>query len=186
MLDLGTILERCRQGDDLAWEALVREYQSRIYGLAFHYMRNEEEARDAAQEIFVRLYQRLDRIEGHATFLPWLLRMGRNLCIDRIRRGKARPPASDVTLDDGIDIPSPIRGPEEDATAGEHRQLLYRALDKLSNINREIILLKEIQGMTLGEISETLSIPLGTAKTRAMRARLELARTVLELDPSYG
>jgi RNA polymerase sigma-70 factor (ECF subfamily) len=184
-LDLETLLERCRQGDGLAWEALVRRYQNRVYGLALHYMRNEDEARDLAQEIFIRIYRMLDRVGSAETFVPWMLRVGRNLCIDRIRRVRARPPASDLPVEEGFDIASPSGGPEENAARSEKAKLVYEAMGRMSEINREMILLKEIQGLTLGEISEMLSIPLGTAKTRSMRARLELARTVLELDPSY-
>jgi RNA polymerase sigma-70 factor (ECF subfamily) len=112
--------------------------------------------------------------------------VARNLCIDRIRRRKARPPASDLSVEEGFDLPSPAGGPEEGARQSERARLVYRALGRMSEINREMILLKDIQGLNLPEISEILSIPLGTAKTRSMRARMELARTVMELDASYG
>ena len=64
MLDVSTLVERCRAGDDLAWESLIRRFQARVYGVAYHYLRNSEEARDAAQEIFVKVYRRLDSYQG--------------------------------------------------------------------------------------------------------------------------
>jgi len=88
--DLLVLVERCRQGDDLAWEQLVRRCQGRVYALAYHYLGRFEDARDVAQEVFVRVYQQLDSCHGYG-FMAWLLRIARNHCIDQIRRWKARP-----------------------------------------------------------------------------------------------
>lgn len=186
MPDLDTLLERCRQGDDLAWEALIRKYQGRVFGLAFHYMRDREEARDAAQEIFIRVYQRLDSLKEGQAFLPWMLRLARNSCIDRLRRLKVRTPEIAVPVEDGPQIPSGDLTPEENSILDARQGLLYRALGELSEKNREIILLKDIQELKLEEIAEMLALPLGTVKSRTNRARIELAKAVQLLDPSYG
>jgi RNA polymerase sigma-70 factor (ECF subfamily) len=186
LLDDATLLERCRQGNDLAWEALVRRYQGRVYSVAYHYMREPEEARDAAQEVFIRVYQRLETFQGGETFLPWLLSLARNCCIDRLRKRKVRTPASSVPLDDAPQIAAEQPTAEDEASSRSAEKLLYRALDRLSDKNREIILLKEIQGLKLEEIAQMLSLPIGTVKSRSNRARIELARKVRVLDPSYG
>ena len=186
MLDVSTLVERCRQGDDLAWEALVRRFQSRVFGLAYHYMRNAEEARDVAQDIFIRIYQRLDTFEGSETFIPWMLRLARNVCIDSLRRRKARPPASSETEDDALHMVAVGPTPEDAASARSTRQLLYRAMDRMSESDREILLLKEIQGLKVEEVSTLLGIPIGTVKSRCHRARLELVSKIRRLDPSYG
>ena len=158
-------------------------YQARIHGLAFHYVRNPEEARDLAQDIFVRIYNKLETFQGHETFLAWMLRLARNLCIDHLRRLKARPPAHDVPVDDGPELSDPAETPEEAWVAGSRKRLVHRALQKLSEQYREIILLKDIQGLKLEEIASMLELPLGTVKSRSNRARLELARVVLDLNP---
>lgn len=186
MLDLDLLLARCRQGDDLAWEALVGQYQGRIFGLALHFLRDREDARDAAQEVFVKLYAHLDSLEEGAAFLPWLLRLARNCCIDRLRRRVVRTPPQAVTLDDAVELPSPGPSPEERALAGARERLLYRALGELSEKNREMILLKDAQELSLEEISELLGLPIGTVKSRSHRARIELAQAIRALDPSYG
>ncbi len=186
MLDLDTLLERCRQGDDLAWEALVRQHQGRIFGLALHSLRDREEARDAAQEIFLRVYTRLDSLLEGQAFLPWLLRLARNCCIDRLRRREVHTPAFAVALDEAHARSSPEPSPEEDALSGAREVLLYRALGELSEKNREMILLRDTQELKLEEIAELLSLPLGTVKSRAHRARIELALAIRTLDPSYG
>ena len=181
-MELADLLDRCRQGDELAWEALVRRYQARVYGLAYHYLRDPEEARDVAQEIFVRVYRKLGSYrDEHATFLPWMLRVGRNVCIDHLRRAKARPADAGQPLDDAPEIIDPGPTPEGAWEADSSKQLVHRALQRLSGASREIILLKEIQGLRFDEIASMLDIPLGTVKSRSNRARLELARAVMAL-----
>jgi RNA polymerase sigma-70 factor (ECF subfamily) len=184
-VDLDDLLARCRGGDDLAWEALVRRYQGRIFALAYHYLGNREEAREAAQETFVRVYRKLDTFEG-GSFVAWMVSIGRNCCIDRVRHLRARPALDGPPLDERLAAPDPTPGPEQATLAHERESLLYRALDRMSEINREMILLKDIQGLKQAEIAEALSLPLGTVKTRSHRARLELARCILELDPTFG
>ncbi len=186
MADLAAILERCRRGDELAWEALVRMYQSRVYSVALQYVRNPDEARDLAQDIFVRVYRRLDTFQGHETFLPWLMRLARNASIDHLRRKKARPPRTDISVDEGPQIPDPGPDPEQNWMTDRRRRLVYQALEQVSEANREMILLKEIQGLNLQEIADLLAVPMGTVKSRSNRARLELARAILALDPGAG
>ncbi|MCP3982332.1 MAG: sigma-70 family RNA polymerase sigma factor [bacterium] len=185
MAELTTLLERCRQGDGLAWEALVRQFQGRIYAVALHYSRNSEEARDMAQEIFIRVYSRLGSFHGDH-FVPWMLRLARNLCIDKLRRKKARPVSGEIAMDDAPEMVDEAPTPEENWFSDRKQQLVYRAMGRMSEQNREMILLKEIQGLNLQEIADLLQAPLGTVKSRSNRARLELARAVIALDPSYG
>jgi RNA polymerase sigma-70 factor (ECF subfamily) len=184
LVDAATLLDRCRRGDDLAWEALVRTHQSSVYAVTRYYLRDSEEARDVAQDVFVRLYERLASFEGGDTFKAWLLRMARNACIDRLRRIKARPPATDVPVDDAGLVSGD--DPEASAQAEARERLLRRAVAELGEKNREVLLLKEIQGLKLEEVAEILSLPLGTVKSRSSRARLELAAALRRLDPSFG
>ena len=79
--DVAALVERCRRGDGLAWERLVRSCQGRVYGLAYHYRGSVEEARDLTQEVFVRVYQQLGTYKDDG-FMAWLLRITRNLCTD--------------------------------------------------------------------------------------------------------
>lgn len=185
-LELKTLLEHCRQGDDLAWEALVRRYQGRVFGVTMHYMRDREEARDMAQETFIKLYRKLETLRDGETFLPWLIRLARNCCIDRLRRLKIRTPEHPVSVEDGVEIPTPRPTPEERSLERSRSGILYQALDGLSEQSREMILLKDIQELKLGQIADMLALPLGTVKSRSHRARLELAEAIQDLDPSFG
>jgi RNA polymerase sigma-70 factor (ECF subfamily) len=181
-----TLLRRCRRGDDLAWEALVRHHQSRLFSVAFNYMRDREEARDVTQDVFVKIYRQLKTLREGDAFLPWMLRIARNSCIDRLRHLKSRRPEIDVPLEHAAEIKSDSLNPEEVTHRGSRTELVQQALGTLGSTNREIIMLKDIQGLKLDEISDLLSLPLGTVKSRSHRARLELAQAVRTLDPSYG
>lgn len=180
------LLRRCRAGDPLAWEVLVREYQGRILGITYGYVGDPDEARDLAQEVFLRIYQRLDRCRDPRKLTPWMVRITRNLCLDHLRRKKARPPRLDLPVEDVRTLASSEPGPEEQTAAEARRSLVHRALRTLGNLSREIILLKEIQDLALDEVASILGIPVGTVKSRLHRARIELARAVLALggDPA--
>ena len=186
-IDEAALVERCRQGDDLAWEWLVRRCQGRVYGLAYHYLGSVEDARDVAQEAFVRVYRQLASFEGDR-FMAWLLRITRNLCIDQLRRRKTRPPAEDLRADADDDTapPDAAPSPEQAWLSDARRRVVHEALRRLNAANREVILLKDIQGLRLDEIAGMLGLPIGTVKSRAHRARLELARQVIAIDPSYA
>jgi len=184
--EVTALVERCRQGDSLAWEQLVRSHQGRVYALAYHYLGGVEEARDLTQEVFVRVYQQLRTYKGEG-FVAWLLRVTRNLCIDQIRRRRIRPPAEDLLAQDNEwAMPDTAPDPEQSWLTGERQRLVYEALRHLNGTSREMILLKEIQGLQLKEIAEMLALPIGTVKSRSNRARLELARQVIAIDPSYA
>jgi RNA polymerase sigma-70 factor (ECF subfamily) len=181
-MELPTLLERCRQGDELAWEAFVHQFQRRIYGLATCYTSNADEARDFAQDVFVRLYRTRARWIDADRFVPWMIRVARNVCLDQVRARGRRPPVSEVAVDELIDLAAPEGSPEEDYAARSRQRLFYRALSRLTDLAREIIVLKEIQGLSLEEVASLLRVPLGTVKSRSNRARIDLARNVLALE----
>ena len=180
MIDLDLVLQQCRSGDELAWEVLVRQFQARVYGIAYHYVNNAEEARDLAQEIFLRIHQNIAICTESKLFLPWMIRISRNACIDHLRRKRARPPAHDLEAGEMFDLASSACTPEDQWMADSRKNLLYQAVQALGRLSREIIILKEIQGLSMEEISTLLSIPVGTVKSRSHRARLELAEKLVE------
>lgn len=183
-LDLDDLLRRCIKGDAIAWEVLVRQLQGRVHGVARFYLRDGEEARDIAQEALIRVYRSLDTYRMGTNFTAWVLRITRNCAIDRLRQLRASPQTEELPDDELVaDATCAFVQP---AGVNESHQLLYRAMELLSPAHREMILLKDIQGLEQKEIAQMLSLPLGTVKTRATRARIELARRILDLDPTYG
>lgn len=180
--DLELIIQRCREGDELAWEALVRQFQGRVFALALHYVRSREEARDVAQEVFIRVWRGLPNFELTASFIPWILKITRTSSIDHVRRRKARPPAEDLLADEMHTLSDPSMRPDELAERESRRSLVHRALQQIGDVHREILQLQEIQELPLNEVARMLNIPEGTAKSRASRARAELARAVVRIE----
>jgi RNA polymerase sigma-70 factor (ECF subfamily) len=181
-MEQAELLQRCRDGDELAWEVLVRQHQARVYAIAYGYTGREDEARDLAQDIFVRVFRRLDTCEAAEKFVPWLVRVARNAGIDHLRRRQARPPQQDIPAEEMRDLKATGPDPEQHWLQDRRKRLVMQALQHLSNINKEIILLKDIQGLPLEEIATMLDLPLGTIKSRSSRARVELAKAVLVLQ----
>ncbi len=185
-IDQTELLKRCQEGDELAWEVLVRQHQGRICAIAYGYVGEQDDALDLAQDIFVRVYERLHTCVEAEKFVAWMTRIARNACIDHLRRRKARPPRQDIPAEDMVNLSSGGPTPEDHLISSSRERLVHRALQKLSEINREIIVLKDIQGLPLEEISGMLDLPLGTVKSRSSRARIELARTITDMGAGPG
>lgn len=174
-MDDSQLIPWVRRGDELAWEVFVRRFQGRVFALAYHYTGHGEDARDLAQEVFVRVYQNLNQVPDEPGCLPWILRIARNAAIDHLRRAKARPPLGDLPAETLFDLRSPEPDPETVHLAADRKAAVHRALQEVTDLNREILILKEIQGLSVEEIAGILGVPAGTVKSRAHRARLELA-----------
>jgi RNA polymerase sigma-70 factor (ECF subfamily) len=180
------LIGRCRAGDELAWEGFVRQAQGRVYALAYSYLNDREEARDLAQEIFIRLYETRDRWPDDSEFVPWLIHVARNRSVDYLRRRKARVLSSALPEEHFAAVADAGEGPEEQAVAASRRHLLRAALGRLSAISREILMLRDIQGLSVDQVSTLLGVPEGTVKSRASRARVELAEQVAGLSRLPG
>jgi RNA polymerase sigma-70 factor, ECF subfamily len=184
--NLAPLVERCRAGDALAWEAFVRQLQGRLFALAYSYAGDREDARDLAQEIFVRLYEARGQWPTGDEFLPWLFRVARNRSVDYLRRRSVRRPAASVDESAIAELPDPGPGAEARAIESDRRGLLRAALKGLSAINREIVVLRDVHGLSIHQVASVLGVPLGTVKSRASRARAELAERVLAMSRGQG
>jgi RNA polymerase sigma-70 factor (ECF subfamily) len=176
------LIRLCKQGESWAWEYLVTAHQDRILNLAYQFAGNREEARDLAQEIFVRLYLRLDRYEQGRSFRTWFNSLARNLCIDHYRQRRQERRVVPTPVDEFTKLASSAPAPDQRVERRERKELLMRAMDTLSEISREAIVLKDLQEMTLEEIAEMLRLPIGTVKSRIFRARIELGRAIQKLQ----
>jgi len=175
------LVRECRRGDARAWEALVRRHQDRILSLAFQFTGDREEARDLAQEIFVRLYHKLDGFDAGREFRIWFNSLARNLCIDDYRRRRRLPPRHPRAVDEIATLAAGGEPPERRVERRSEREVLLRAMDGLGAASREAIVLKELQGHTIEEIAAMLRVPEGTVKSRLFRARIELAAAIVRL-----
>lgn len=179
------LVVRCLQQDEYAWQILVERHSHRVLNIAFQFTGRREEAEDLAQEIFLRVYRSLRRFDLGTSFLPWLVRVSRNLCIDEYR-SRAREKASLLG-----DEPDPERtpdrrpGPLQNLEEKELGETVRRGLGKLSEELRTALILRDLQGLSYTEIAEALELPEGTVKSRIHRGRLELAQ-ILSREPEHG
>ena len=157
-----------------------------MFALAYSYVGDREDARDLAQEIFVRLYEARAQWLTGDEFLPWLFRVARNRSIDFLRRRKVRTPPATADEAAVAELADPAPGPEARALESDRRGLLHAALRGLSAINREIVVLRDVHGLSVQHVASVLGIPVGTVKSRASRARVELAERVMALARGRG
>ena len=188
------IIEKVLSGDTEAFEALVIEHQNKVYSLALRMVGNEEDARDMAQEAFIRAFNSLTGFRGDSKFSVWLYRLTSNICIDFIRsRAKKRTVSMTWTDEDGddageLEVPDERFSPEAQLERTLTRESVRRGLDSLSPQYREILLRREINGLSYDEIGEALGIEPGTVKSRIFRARKKLCDFLLREGniPEFG
>ncbi len=170
------LIERCKKGDQTAYELLVRKYQNSVFNLCRKMVRNPEEARDLSQEAFVKTFATLDRFNPVYAFSSWLYKITANLCIDHLRRQRMKTLSLDEPMEgqDGT-LPRELqdRGsrPDEDSERSEMRGAIQTAIARLPEHYRVILLLRHQDQLSYEEIAATLAIPLGTVKARIHRAR---------------
>lgn len=174
-------IKQVLKGDQNAFGEIVEIYKDKVFQLAYRMLGNRHEAEDIAQEAFIRAYVNIQSYNINLKFSTWLYRIATNLCIDRIRKKKP-----DYYLDaevagtDGLtmysQIPSKTSLPEDDIESLELQDTIQRAISKLPEKYRSVIVLKYIEELSLNEISEILDMPLGTVKTRIHRGRETLRK----------
>lgn len=168
-------------GDTEAFERLVRTYENKIYHLALRMCGSSEEASDVAQEAFLAAWRGLPSFRGEANFATWLYRLTSNAAIDYLRRQKKE--RGDMSLDDedlGLDAVDTGPGPQDAAERTEVRTAVAAGLQQLSEGHRQVLVLREIQGLSYEEIADVLEVDLGTVKSRISRARTALRKILLE------
>lgn len=159
---------RAARGGDLdAFEGLVRRYQRRVYALAYHHLRDPDEAQDLAQEVFVRLYRNLDRYDPDRPFEPWFWRLAANVAATYRRQR----PAAAAEL---VDVAEAVSAAREEALP------LARALADLSDELRLPVLLHYYLDLPLEEIATAMNLSLSAVKSRLHRARALLRRLLVE------
>ncbi|RKI71167.1 sigma-70 family RNA polymerase sigma factor [bacterium 1xD42-67] len=185
------LVERAKRGDQEAFEQLVLDNQNRVYALALRLVDDREEAADLAQEAFVKAWQGLVSFQGESSFSTWIYRLTTNLCIDYLRKQKRREgvePA--VSLDDedsGWLEPADWEGdPQRLLERAERGRALAQGLEQLSEWQRQILVLRELSGLSYQEIGQTLDIDLGTVRSRIARARMALRKILLEDGNFFG
>ncbi|PWL76155.1 MAG: RNA polymerase subunit sigma [Clostridiales bacterium] len=172
-------------GDANAFETLVLEYEKNVYNIALRMTGNSEDAADMTQEAFIKAYNSLQSFRGDSKFSVWLYRIVSNVCLDFLRSKNRRPTVSlSVEDDDGedaqLDVADESQSPELLLDRKLTRDSVRRGLDSLPPDYRQILLLREIQGLSYDEIAQALSLEVGTVKSRIFRARKRLCTFLID------
>ena len=168
-------------GDTEAFERLVETYENKIYTLALRMSGSPDDAGDIAQEAFLAAWRGLPAFRGEAGFATWLYRLASNATIDYLRR--QRKQRGELSLDDeelGLDAVDAGPGPQDAAEGEEVRSAVAAGLGALSEGHRQVLVLRELQGLSYEEIAAVLAVDLGTVKSRISRARSALRKILLE------
>ena len=180
-----TIIRRVQHGDLDAFELLMAAYEKNVYNVALQMTGNREDAQDMAQEAFLKAYSSLSSFRGDSKFSSWLYRIVANVCLD-FKRRQSRRPRSSLTVEDDegesveLDIADESQSPETLLERKLTRDAVRRGLQELPPEQRQILLLREIQGLSYEEIGEVMDLEPGTVKSRIFRARKKLCAFLLQ------
>jgi len=176
------LIKRCQQGETEAFDELVTRYRTRIFGMIYNMVHNEQDAWDLAQDAFVKAWKSIGRFQGKSSFYTWMYRIVMNVTIDWLRKKQVK--GGGTEFDDAIHLrdvdpasktlPRAEAMPHEHMEHGEIRLRIDKAIAQLSPEHRAVILMKETEDMQYHEIAEALGCSIGTVMSRLFYARKKL------------
>lgn len=184
MADEKNMILRVLDGDQDAFERLVKTYETQVYNLCLRMVGNQEDAKDLAQEAFLKAWRGLQFYKFESAFSTWLYRLTSNVCIDFLRRQKRRPVVSLTMQEDEeqaveLEIPDSAPQPEEQILYREQKTAIAAAMNQLEEEFRLVLTLRVIEDLPYEEIAEIMNLKIGTVKSRLARARMKL-KSLLE------
>ncbi|HGY55566.1 MAG TPA: sigma-70 family RNA polymerase sigma factor [Caldithrix abyssi] len=178
------LIHRFQQGDNYAFDILVKRYKDPLLNFVFRFLGDRTEAEDIVQETFLRLFKNKHYYKEIARFSTWIYTIAGNLAKTELRKRRRRSffSISNFTgTDKDYDIPDLNESPEKAANSVLTDDIIQDAVNKLSPKFKEVIVLRDMQGFSYEEIAEIVGIPLGTVKSRVNRARLKLQEDLKDL-----
>ena len=178
-----SLIEQCLGGDQVAWEAIVKQNWRKVFNVAYKFVGKHDEAEDLTQDIFLKIFKALRTFDRRANFQTWIISISRNLCIDHYRsvRKERQTIAREVDTND-LQPASRERTPYAVAEHQDLREQLRTALQTLPVTLRTAVVLRDLQELSYQEIADQLGLPEGTVKSRINRGRLELGRQLKRLQ----
>jgi len=183
------LVKRCQSGDSAAFDELVTRYRTRIFGMIYNMVHNEQDAWDLAQDSFLKAWKSIGRFRGQSSFYTWIYRIVTNVTIDWLRKKQVK--ATGAEFDDAVQLqeidPAARTAPKADAAPHkrmerqEIRTRIDAAIEQLSPEHRAVILMKETEDMQYHEIAEALGCSIGTVMSRLFYARKKLQTLLRDL-----
>ena len=173
------LVRRAQAGEEAAFEELIRHHQQRVFGLVNGILRRRDDVEDVVQQVFLKVFISLKRFDQRSAFSTWLYKISVNECWDYLRKRKVRPLTYEADLSEDqvsrLDgVASAENPPEDPGQLAEARDLLERMLDKLPEEDRQLLMLKEVEGFSVQELAEMLNLNVNTVKVRLFRSRARL------------
>ena len=170
------LVERVQQGDNRAFDLLVKKYQHKVMNLISRYVKQQGDVADVAQEAFIKAYRALPKFRGDSAFYTWLYRIAVNTAKNYLVAQGRKPPASDVDAEDaeyfeGAGALKDSATPERQLLTDEIQTVVLKAIEELPDDLRRAITLREIDGLGYEEIAIEMDCPIGTVRSRIFRAR---------------
>jgi RNA polymerase sigma-70 factor, ECF subfamily len=179
-MNMDILVSKLKTGDQEVWKMIIESYSKKVYNIALNFAGNRDEAADITQDIFLKVYNNIDKFKEDRNFTSWLLRVSKNYCIDYWRKNKYH--RKNLELDESLSVPASREADTPEDTLIKHYDAEYvrKKLRLLPPDLRTLIIMRDIQDLSYQDISEHLDIPLGTTKSRINRARTKLAKIFLE------
>lgn len=184
------LIERAQAGDGRAFRQLVERHQRRVFAIALGLVRDEQDAREIAQEAFLRVHKGLAQFQGGSSFFTWLYRIVTNLSIDLMRKPSRREAELHFALevDEGESLlpPAADADPYDVVRRGQLSARLEHALDQLPPYHRGVILMREVEGMSYEEMAQAMRVSKGTIMSRLFHARKKLQRALADCRDEFA
>ncbi len=177
------IIRSVLRGNVNDFEKLVTAYEKNVYNIALRMVGDPDDAADMTQETFIKAYRALSGFRGDSKFSSWLYRIASNVCLDFLRSRSRHPQVSLSTVDEDdratFELPDMRQNPEEQLMKKLGMEAVRRGLEQLPEQQRQILVLRELGGLSYAELAQTLGLEEGTVKSRIFRARKRLCALLL-------
>jgi len=185
-VDEARLVERVQARDELAFRELVDRYQNKVFSIIYGILRNQNDAEDIAQQVFAKIYFSIQNFDARSSLLTWIYKITVNECYDYLRKRKVRKLVyeSDFSEDDSLRMENSETTIDRTAPVDTHlarRQLVLKLLEKVSPEDRNLILLKEVEGHSVEELSRMTGLNENTIKVKLFRARQKLLKVAQRL-----
>ncbi len=185
--DEAALVRRVQAQDEMAFREIVERYQSKVFSIIYGILRNRNDAEDIAQQVFAKIYFSIKNFDFRSSLLTWVYKITVNECYDYLRKKRVRKLVyeSDFSSDDTLRMENaePVGGPAPgvDQQLAQH-DLILKLLSKLSEEDRSLLLLKEVEGHSVEELSEMTGMNENTIKVKLFRARQKLVKAAARLE----
>lgn len=178
-MDEKELIKQLKNGNEEAFNEMVQRYSKKLYYLCLKMLQNERDAEDTVQTVFLKAYMNLSKFEEKSSISTWLYRIGVNVCTDLLRKRKKETATSLYATgpdeeEFALEIPDEKENVEKTVLEKERKEALYQAINTLKPKQKELIVLRDIEGLSYEEIAEILNMNTGTVKSGINRARKAL------------